>query len=388
VDYLVEEVLQRQSESVRSFLLQTSILNWLSGPLCDAVTDQKGGSVLLDALERGNLFVSPLDDKRHWFRYHQLFADVLQMHLMEEQPDQVPSLHRRASEWYEHTGLEIEAFQHAAASNDIERAEHLIEADGIPLQFRGAGTPVLQWLESLPRTALDARPSLWVTYASTLLFGGQHTAVEQKLQAAEAALQKHEQGTEPDDRTKDLVGRIASMRATLAVIQHDVDTIITQSRRALEYLHPDNQPVRTATTWTLGYAYQLQGDRAAASQAYNEVISIGKSFGDSIYTTAATINLGQLQEADNQLSLATRTYRRVLQLTSDPPDPIACEAFLGLARIYYEWNDLDVAQQYGQQCAQLTQRMESVSTSASYGLFLARLRLAQRDVSGAIAVFG
>src|SRR5205807_16038 len=204
----------------------------------------------------------------------------------------------------------------------------------------------------------------------------------QKLQAAEVALQ----GSEPDDRTTDLVGRIASMRATLAVIQHDVETIITQSRRALEYLHPDNLPVRTATTWTLGYAYQLQGDRAAASQAYIEVISIGKSFGDSIYTIAATINLGQLQEADNQLSLATRTYRRVLQLAGDPPQPIACEAYLGLARIYYQWNDLDTAQQHGQQCLQLTRQMESVDTFASYEVFLARLKLAQGDVSGAAAV--
>ena len=101
VDYLVEEVLQRQSESVRSFLLQTSILDWLSGPLCDAVTGQEGGSVLLEVLERGNLFVSPLDDKRHWFRYHQLLSDVLHAYLMEEQPDQIPILHRRASEWYE-----------------------------------------------------------------------------------------------------------------------------------------------------------------------------------------------------------------------------------------------------------------------------------------------
>ena len=176
---------------------------------------------------------------------------------------------------------------------------------------------------------MDTRPSLWVTYASTLLFGGQHTAVEEKLQAAEAAMPR----TELDDKTRDLVGRIASMRATLAVIQHDGETIITQSRRALEYLRPDNVPVRTATTWTLGYAYQLQGDRAAASQAYTEVISIGKSFGDSIYTLAATINLGQLQEADNQLYLAAESYRRSLQLAGDPPQRMACEAHLGLAQI-------------------------------------------------------
>jgi LuxR family transcriptional regulator, maltose regulon positive regulatory protein len=386
-DYLVEEVLQRQPERVRNFLLQTSILDWLCGPLCDAVTAQQEGKAMLETLERGNLFISALDDKRYWFRYHHLLADVLHVHLMKEQPDQVPSLHQRASEWYEHNGLEIEAFQHAAAANDIERAEHLIEGKGMPLQFRGAGAPVLNWLQSLPKTALDARPSLWVTYASTLLFGGQHTAVEQKLEAAEAALAAAvPQGTEPEDRTKDLIGRIASMRATLAVIQHDVETIINQSRRALAYLHPDNLQVRTATTWSLGYAYQLQGDRAAASQVYTEVISIGKSFGDSIYTTAATINLGQIQEANNQLYIATETYRRALQLAGDPPQRMASEAYLGLARITYEWNDLDTAQQLGQQCAELTRQMESVSTVASYGVFLARLRLAHRDISGAIAV--
>ncbi|MFO7625498.1 MAG: hypothetical protein R6V73_14220, partial [Anaerolineales bacterium] len=386
-DYLVEEVLQSQSERVRNFLLQTSILDWLCGPLCDAVTAQQEGKAMLETLERGNLFVSALDDKRYWFRYHHLLADVLHVHLMKEQPDQVPSLHQRASEWYEHNGLEIEAFQHAAAANDIGRAEYLIEGKGMPLQFRGAGAPVLNWLQSLPKTALDARPSLWVTYASTLLFGGQHTAVEQKLQAAEAALAAAvPQGTELNDRTKDLLGRIASMRATLAVIQHDIETIINQSRRALEYLHPDNLQVRTATTWTLGYAYQLQGDRAAASQSYTEVISIGKLFGDSIYTTAATINLGQIQEADNQLYIATETYRRALQSAGDPPQRMASEAYLGLARIYYEWNDLDTAQRHGQQCAQLTRQMESVSTVASYGVFLARLRLAHRDISGAIAV--
>jgi ATP/maltotriose-dependent transcriptional regulator MalT len=144
VDYLVEEVLKRQTEKVRSFLLQTSILDWLSGPLCDAVTGQEGGKPLLVELEKGNLFVSPQDDKRHWFRYHHLFAHVLRVHLMEEQPDRVSTLHRRASEWYERNGLEIEAFQHAAAANDLDRAERLIEGEGMPLQFRGAGAPVLQ----------------------------------------------------------------------------------------------------------------------------------------------------------------------------------------------------------------------------------------------------
>src|SRR5205807_4904206 len=241
----------------------------------------------LEYLERANLFVVPLDSERRWYRYHHLFADLLRQRLNQSSTgsmEAVAELHRRASQWYEDHGLEVEAFHHAAAANDVERAERLIEGQGLPLQFRGAGAPVLKWLESLPTTVLDARPSLWVTYATALFFVGRHTAVEQKLQAAEAALPGHEQ----DDRLRDLVGRIAAIRATLAIIQHDSETIIAQSRRALEYLHPDNVPVRTAATYTLGYAYQLQGDRTAASRAYAEVMSLSQSFADSIYAVAAT----------------------------------------------------------------------------------------------------
>ncbi|MCB0065068.1 MAG: hypothetical protein KDE19_23250 [Caldilineaceae bacterium] len=225
---------------------------------------------------------------------------------------------------------------------------------------------------------MNARPALWVIYAATLLFTGQHTAVEQKLQAAEAALQD----ADLDDKATDLLGRIAAMRATLAVIQSDVETIIAQSLRAQEYLHPDNLIFRTTVTWTLGLAHQLQGDRAAASRAYAATIAIG---GDSIYTTAATITLGQIQESETQLALATRTYQSGLDLAGDPPHPIACEALLGLARISYEWNDLDAAQAYGQQCLQLTQQMENVDTFAAYEVFLARLLLAQGDVPGAVS---
>ena len=214
---------------------------------------------------------------------------------------------------------------------------------------------------------------------------GQHTTVEQTLQAAESALAA-QQGTEPNSKAQDLLGRIASMRATLAIIQHDAETIIAQSRRALEYLHPDNLSIRTATTYTLGYAYQLQGDRAAASQAYTEVLSISKLFGDSIYTTAATLGLGQVQEAENQLHTAAETYRRVLQLAGDPPRPIACEAHLGLARIYYQWNELDTAQEHGRECMQLTRQLESVDTVASCQVFLAHVKLAQSDGAGAAAI--
>ncbi|MBU4449659.1 MAG: LuxR C-terminal-related transcriptional regulator [Proteobacteria bacterium] len=382
VDYLVDEVLNQQPEHVQDFLLQTSILRHLSGPLCDFITGQKKSHQMLDELERANLFIIPLDNRRRWYRYHHLFADLLRQRLKLTQGDLVPELHRRASVWYEDNALEIEAFHHATAANDVERAARLIEGEGMPLHFRGAVAPVLNWLESLPTTVLDARPSLWVMYASALSMTGQLTGVEEKLQAAEAALQ----GAEPDDRTQNLVGHIAAIRALLAASQHQVETIIAQSRRALEYLHPDNLAVRTATIWKLGIAYQLQGDRTAASRAYTEAISISQASGNIIINIVATTGLGNVQEAENQLYLAAETYRRVLQLVGDPPLPVACEAYLGLARICYEWNDLDAAQQHAQQSTLLARQIENTDRFVACEVFLARLKLAQGDVDGAVAI--
>ena len=392
LDYLVEEVLQQQPESVQNFLLRTSILDRMSGPLCDAVLldATTSGQETLEYLERANLFIVPLDNERRWYRYHHLFADLLRQRLHQstasspgDERDGVAELHRRASQWYEDNGLEIEAFHHAVAANDVERAERLIEGKGMPLQFRGAMISVLNWLESLPTTILDARPSLWVTYASALTMTGQPISnVEEKLQAAEAALQE----TEPDDKIRDLAGHIAAIRAMLAVPANQVETIIAQSRRALEYLHPNNLPVRATAHWTLGYAYQLQGDRAAASQAYTEVISLSQASGNIMVTIAATTCLGQVQEAENQLSLAAESYWRVLQLAGDPPWPAACEAYLGLARVCYQWNDLEAAEQHGQQSFQLAMQMESVDTPAACGVFLARLKLARGDVASATAL--
>src|SRR6266487_2252810 len=374
------------------FLLRTSILDRMSGPLCDAVLldATTSGQETLEYLERANLFIVPLDNERRWYRYHHLFADLLRQRLHQstasspgDERDGVAELHRRASQWYEDNGLEIEAFHHAVAANDVERAERLIEGKGMPLQFRGAMISVLNWLESLPTTILDARPSLWVTYASALTMTGQPISnVEEKLQAAEAALQE----TEPDDKIRDLAGHIAAIRAMLAVPANQVETIIAQSRRALEYLHPNNLPVRATAHWTLGYAYQLQGDRAAASQAYTEVISLSQASGNIMVTIAATTCLGQVQEAENQLSLAAESYWRVLQLAGDPPWPAACEAYLGLARVCYQWNDLDAAEQHGQQSFQLAMQMEHVDTPAACGVFLAGLKLVQGDEASTTAL--
>ncbi|MFC5702392.1 LuxR C-terminal-related transcriptional regulator [Cohnella faecalis] len=392
LDYLVEEVLQQQSDSVQAFLLRTSVLDRMCGPLCDAVQrpdDSTSGQETLEALERANLFIVPLDNERRWYRYHHLFAELLRQRLSQSAASSAggkgsgaAELHICASIWYEDNGLEIEAFQHAAAANDIERAARLVEGKGMPLLFRGAVGPVLNWLESLPATVLTAMPSLLAMHASALLLIGQLPAVEQKLQAAEAALQ----GVELDEKTRDLVGHIASIRAAIAVSQHQVETIIAQSRRALEHLHPDNLPVRTATTWTLGYACQLQGDRTAANRAYTEAISISQTIGHLIILVSATIGLGSLHQSENRLGLAEQTYRRALELAGDPPMPIACEAHLGLAKLAYERNELDAAEWHGQKSVQLARLIENTDRFVACDVFFARLKLARGDAAGAAAL--
>lgn len=388
LDYLLEEVLHQQPEHVQEFLLKTAVLNRLTGSLCDALTGDDDGQEMLESLERANLFLVPLDNERRWYRYHHLFADLLRQRLLQQGDKVVNGLHGRASQWYEDNGLELEAFHHAASAHDTERAQRLMEGAGVPLHFRGGVMPVLNWLGSLETAELDDRPALWVMYASALASIERNSTIEQKLQAAEAAIAAatDQQDLAPDDVTRNLIGHIAALRGSLAVGQHQVATIITQAHRALEYLHPDNLAVRTAVAWQLGVAYQLQGDRYAASQAYSEAIAASRTSGNHLFDLVATIGLGQVQEAETQLHLAADSYRHILQTVGESPLPASCDAYLGLARIHYEWNDLDAAQQDAERSLDLAQQTEEVDTPVASELFLAQLKLAQGDAAGAAAL--
>jgi LuxR family maltose regulon positive regulatory protein len=391
LDYLLEEVLHKQPERVQHFLLHTSILNRMCGSLCDALLDAPApsGQKTLETLEQANLFIIPLDNERRWYRYHHLFADLLRQRLphsiaasAQYANSRINELHIRASQWYEDDGLDIEAFHHAAAANDIERAERLMDGRGIPLHLRGAVTAILDWLATLPTTVMNAKPSLWWRYGAMLLVVGQTTGVEEKLDAAEAALQA--QGAEADNRL--LIGRIAVARAVLALTRYQAETMITQSRRALEYLPHDNLPLRANAYWTLGVAYLYQKDRAAARQSLTEAISLSQAAGDVFTTILATIGLGNVQEADNQLHQAAETFQQVLQLAGDQPLQIIYDAHLGLARVLYEWNDLDAAQKYGEQSLQLARQYDKViDRFIVCEVFLARLKLARGDVAEAAA---
>ena len=398
LDYLVEEVLARQTADVQTFLLRTSILDRLCAPLCDAVmgisestyhaarsTPFAHSRAILEHIDRANLFVVPLDNERRWYRYHHLFAELLRQRL--GQSDNVAELHIRASQWYEDHGLEIEAFQHAAAAGDVERAERLMEGKGIPLHFRGAVNAILAWLASLPKSVLDARPLLWVRSATMALTVGQTTGVEEKLQAAEAALAVALENAAPDVQTRDLIGQIACARATLAVTRYQPEAVIMQAHRALEHLLPSNLRFQFTAKWALSTGYHLKGDRVASGRALTEALAISQGYASMFSTILATTHLGRLQELENQLYRAAETYQRVLQMVSDQPGPNASDAYLGLARIHYEWNDLDAAQQYAQQSLQLARLFDRVIDRYIISeIFLARLKLARGDVVGAAAM--
>ncbi len=319
LDYLVEEVLEQQTKSVQTFLLRTSILERLCGPLCEAVVldPSASGQETLEYLEHANLFIVPLDDERHWYRYHHLFADLLRQRL--QQSEGTAEYHKRAGAWYEDNGLDIEAFQHAVAANDIERAERLMEGKGIPLHSRGAVNAILAWLASLPESVLDARPLLRVRSATMALTAGQTSGVEEKLEAAEKALNN----ADPDPQTRDLIGQIACARATLALTRYQPDVMMIQARRALEYLLPENLRFRFTANWALAGAYQMQGDRTAARRALTEALAISQASASvSMFSRIlAIIQLGLLQELENQLYLAAETFRRALPLLGEHPQP-------------------------------------------------------------------
>jgi len=252
VDYLVEEVLQRQPEEIRSFLLDTSILDRLTGPLCDAVTGQRGGKATLDALDRGNLFMVPLDDRRRWYRYHHLFADVLRAHLVDEQPDRVRDLHRRASDWYEQNGDRSEAIRHAMAGEAFDRAADLVEL-AIPFMSQGRQEATLRrWLDAIPDDLFEARPVLAVGWVATRLVSGELEGVEARLRQAERWLDTTAEGREgprapstamvvvDEAAFRRLPGSIAMYRTALARAFGDVAGTITHAQRVLDVAGEDD----------------------------------------------------------------------------------------------------------------------------------------------------
>jgi LuxR family maltose regulon positive regulatory protein len=354
VDYLVEEVLQRQPEAVRSFLLQTSILDRLSGPLCDAVTGQTGGKARLEALQRGNFFLIPLDDRHHLYRYHHLFADVLRMHLMAEQSDQVPALHRRASEWYEQNRSVPEAIHHALAAQDFDRAAELIER-AVPDMRQSRQEPtLLSWLQALPEQVFRNRPVLNVTYAGTLLQNGQMDGIEARLRDIERWL------AAPEDRRERPVfadaeefqrvpGSVAIYRSAIALTQGDVANSMKHARQVLELAREDDDFLRGAASSLLGLASWTSGDLEAAYQMFSNGMAHLQKTGFISDVIGGSVTLADIRITQGRLHEAMSIYERGLQLATKRGAPAlrgAADMHVGISELYRERNNLDTATQH------------------------------------------
>jgi len=376
LDYLAEEVLARLPPELLRFLLLTSVLDRLSGPLCDAVTlDLTPGRQTLELLERSNLFIVPLDGERHWYRYHHLFRDLLLQRLRQaEPPTSLDELHVRASAWHEENGLDLEAFRHAAAGHDIHRAVRLIRGHGLPLYVRGALAPIVAWLSSLPPETLQEWPELRVVQATVLLGSGRSSGITEMLDQAETVLALREEPPEPE-----LIGHIASVRAMLALSQHRADVMIEQSRRALEYLPSHDLAARAGAIQTLGYAHQVLGERAEARAEYAEALQMSRTAGSRFGELVSLMGLAGIQELDTELRAAAASYEDAIRLAADLPYPVVAEAHLGLARIRYERNHLDDAWQGGRQALELARRLQGTDRPAACQVLLARIKLAQED---------
>jgi len=389
VDYLVEEVLHRQTDDVRSFLLQTSILARMTGPLCDAVTGRAGGKATLEVLDRANLFVVSLDDRRESYRYHHLFADVLQARLLDEQPDEVAELHRRASEWFEQSGEPGEAIRHAMAGKDFERAAELIEL-AMPAKRRDRQDALLrQWLEWLPDELIRARPVLSDGYAAALLVRGETEGVAARLQDAERWL-----GATTGDPVivdleayRDLPGSVAIHRAGLARLLGDVDGTIRHARRALQLVRADDHLGRGSASALLGLAEWTNADLDAAYRGYADAMASLEKAGYLSDVVACAITVADIRIAQGRLNEAIRLYERGLHVATGQGNKVlrgAADMHVGMAAILYERNDLDGARQHLHRSKELGEENGLPRNPYRSRVATARIRQADGDLDGAL----
>jgi len=346
LDYLTEEVLDRQPEHVRRFLLETSILDRLCGPLCDAVTGRRDGRTILEELERANLFIRSLDDERRWFRYHRLFADLLQQRLRQAEPDRIPELHRRAFDWCKAHELHQDALRHALAAQDFERAADLIETVGRRVMARGGLATVQHWIAALPEGVVQARPGLCVLHAWTLALTNRWDEIEPRLREAEQALatEGDPAGGPPlatETEIEDLRGQIAAIRAYDARRSNDFARSIRLLQEAQARLAPDNRVIRTAVSQSLGQAYLFAGYLNEAADAFRAARSLGETSGNELAGMVATGQQAAILIAQSQLRPAADLCRAAIDrylAQHDKPSPVLCHPYAFLGQVLYEWN--------------------------------------------------
>jgi LuxR family maltose regulon positive regulatory protein len=333
---------------------------------------------MLETLEQMNLFLIPLDDERRWYRYHHLFADVLNRRLEHLFPHQLPELHRRASQWYEQNGFIPEATHHALMAGDQDRAAQLVEQNGCSLLMRGEVVTLLKWIEAV-ESHPQAGPWLAIQKVWALLLTGRLDRVEQPLQTAEQLISP----LEPSIEVRTMLGSVAAARAHRANLQGDTRLAADFAQQALEQLHDSDSfscSLRSVVTSILGDASRINGDLEEAKRAYTDAVLIGRAANDLQMVIVANTSLAGILMEQGQLHQAARIYSETLQMATRPDghrSPLAESVYAGLSRVSYEWNHLETAAQYVHQCIELCQQWGDKDLQAIGCLMLAWLEHAQ-----------
>jgi LuxR family maltose regulon positive regulatory protein len=407
VDYLLEEVLQQQSPQLHSFLLQTSILGRMCGPLCEAVTGEANSQDILTYLEQANLFVVPLDNRRYWYRYHQLFADLLQRRLRQAmEPPAWMMLYRRASAWYEHEGFIAEAVSQALAAPNFEYAADLLERHVLAVFFRSETMLVHSWLKALPEAVLRTRPLLCAVYANTIAHArfGRTEALNVAadwLQAAEHAAVAQDMAGSAHESDYDLTRSfIALSHAYLALWRGAApQTVIALALHALAGLPPEDKvPLdsnylrfRSGLNNNLGISYLALGNEEAADHAFAQARRIGEACGDLLNAYAAAVYQSCIPRAHGRLPAAATLCREALESigrtrqSPESPVPYAGTLYIALGQILLEWNDLEAAESTLRKGLELSQLTADSDMQMSAHVALAYLQQARGQVADALA---
>jgi LuxR family maltose regulon positive regulatory protein len=370
LDYLVEEVLDRQPADIQEFLLQTSILERLTASLCNAVrfgpaempssSRREDSQAILEQLEQANLFLVPLDDERRWYRYHHLFADLLRSRLEQERRDHVSTLHRRASAWYERQGLISEAVGHALTAGDVERVARLAKQNALAMMDYGELTALAGLIEALPDEAVRSRPWLCITNAWVLVFAGLLDAVELRLRSAETAVGSSSDAGYAERRH--IAGHSAAIRGYVAALRGDMSCAVELSRRALELLPDEDVAVRGLAADLLGSVLRWSGDLTAADEVLGQALAITQETGDSLMAVEALCGLAAVQLAQGKLHKTAATCREALRVADEHVErggrrlPIAASGHNTLSQVLREWNDLDGALRHAREGVALSDR--------------------------------
>jgi LuxR family maltose regulon positive regulatory protein len=390
LDYLVEEVLEHQPPTTQDFLLKTSILKRMTAPLCDAVVRQRepdglegtlpyDAQATLETLEQANLFIVPLDDERHWYRYHRLFSDLLRKRLRQTYPDLLPSLHRRASDWYLQNGLVAAAIEHTLLEGDLERAADLIQLAAEDSLMRSEVATLLRWVDQLPDEQVRSRPSLCAYHAWALLLSGRpFETVEARLE--DIACRQNEV-----TETSRLPAQSASLRAYVSLLQGNVPRAADLSGQALDQLPEDAVFLRSISLWTLGIASMKDGDLESGLHALEEVARISRESGNVMVAVMVMCNLAEGRTKQGLLYQARDIYQQALETATDEQGqrlPIAGEALIGLGELARRWNKLDEATHLLQEGIELIGLWGKVGRIEGY-ISLSRIMQSQGDLDGA-----